>query len=162
MILIIGYGHAVAGEAIGFLAAQRLQQHNSERDVVVLACEQLLPELAETLSRCDLAIFLGSETCSTCEMRCAQLEPVEFIQHFAGEEMCPRHLLAIARTQWGHAPRAYEIAASPLCEESAFNERLLPEILSLVRCLIRSEKHVAAPLPLPSVSPETAMISLLT
>jgi hydrogenase maturation protease len=60
-VLIVGYGNPLRGDdGLGWHAVQLLAAVLRDEDVHILACHQLTPELAEPLSRADLAVFIDA------------------------------------------------------------------------------------------------------
>ena len=58
--LVIGYGNSLRGDdGAGPYAARLLQNMNDEGGWDIVACHQLTPELAETISRASLVISKG-------------------------------------------------------------------------------------------------------
>lgn len=60
-VLIVGYGNPLRrDDGVGWYAAQRLSHELSGEQAEVIACHQLMPELAERISQTDLVIFIDA------------------------------------------------------------------------------------------------------
>src|SRR5579862_3803538 len=61
-ILIVGYGNPLRrDDALGWHASRLLAEALVGKDVEVITCHQLTPELAEPLSRCQRAVFIDAD-----------------------------------------------------------------------------------------------------
>lgn len=114
-VLLIGYGNALRGDdALGVRAAERLRGLLSEaREAEVIACHQLAPELAEPLSRCELALFMDATSAGEPGSVCVQPLSAEdnntaSLTHHA----TPAALLALAHELYGHSPKAMLITGT--------------------------------------------------
>ena len=59
--LILGYGNPLrSDDGAGWKAAAALETELSSTDLLVVASQQLTPEMAETLSRCSRVLFLDA------------------------------------------------------------------------------------------------------
>jgi hydrogenase maturation protease len=69
--LILGYGNLLrSDDGLGWKAAAALERELSSADFLVVASQQLTPEMAETLSRCSRVLFLdAAHTGSPGEIR---------------------------------------------------------------------------------------------
>ncbi|MBI2213959.1 MAG: hydrogenase maturation protease [Acidobacteria bacterium] len=140
-VVIIGYGNALRGDdAAGRLAAEALSEKLNRSDVVVFAVHQLGPELAESISAFDVALFIdATQRGQAGELHCDELEPHlddSSLTHSAS----PEALLMLAHELYGRAPRAYLFSLSG--ESFELEERLspsvaraLPRLVELVNCV---------------------------
>jgi hydrogenase maturation protease len=142
-ILIIGYGSALRGDdAIGLHAAHELESlFLGDPEVGVVACHQLMPELAEDISGCELVIFLDA----SCEgkpgtLRCRPLSletaPGSFTHH-----LDPASLLAAAEQLYGEVPPAFGITLTGWSfavgsKLSAGAQQKLPDLVRRTRELV--------------------------
>lgn len=107
--LVIGYGSPIRGDdAIGPLAADRLEAEGVPAGVRVLSRHVLTAELAEDIASADLVVFLDAATeGQPGEVRIRPLEAdasaVSTMAHF----LDPRELLAWAETLYRHRPKAW-------------------------------------------------------
>jgi hydrogenase maturation protease len=123
--LIIGYGNPLRGDdGLGWHAARRLRERIADPDVGILALHQLTPELADDLSRADLAIFIDAacegEPGSVCRRRVEPSSGEAAFTHHA----TPEALLSAARALFGRAPDAVLFTAA--VESVELSERLTP------------------------------------
>ncbi len=109
-ILVIGYGNTLRGDdAVGRLVAEEVDEWNRP-EVRAMSVTQLLPELAERVAQAREVIFVdacGDE--DIADVRVAELagERGDSGQtHFAA----PLDILALAKTCYGRAPRAWLVA----------------------------------------------------
>lgn len=143
-VVIIGYGNTLRGDdAVGWLAAEAVSESFDDTRVTVLMRHQLAPELGETISAFDVALFVDATRDGVPgELRCRELEPLltdSGLTHSAS----PEALLVLARELYGHAPEATLIS---LCGESfELNDQLspriaeaLPRLVSLVQSKARA------------------------
>jgi hydrogenase maturation protease len=103
--LVIGYGSPVRGDdGLGWRAADRLRER-ALPEVEILTVHQLTPELAEDLSRADLAVFIDArEEGLPGEWRAELVAPqTETTQAFT-HHVTPASLIHGARLLYGRAP----------------------------------------------------------
>jgi hydrogenase maturation protease len=107
-ILVLGYGNPMrSDDGLGWQIAVELFRTNHSPDVEVLPCHQLTPELAPTVSRADVVIFVDCEQGGTpgeicCrEVRC-EATPLSFTHH-----LTPGSLMALSSELFGACPRAW-------------------------------------------------------
>lgn len=140
-VVIIGYGNTLRGDdAAGWLAAETLSGRLDASKVSVLAEHQLGPELAETISAFDVALFVDArQDGAPGELRCDEVEP-RLTDSGLTHSASPEALLLLARELYGSAPRSFLFS---LCGESfELEERLsprveraLPRLVDLVDCV---------------------------
>jgi hydrogenase maturation protease len=136
VILIIGYGNPLRGDdGFGWHAAGRIGIPASH-DTEILARHQLTPELAEPLSRADLAIFIDASGEQTPErLICRRIEPnLEQAAAFT-HQVDAGGLLSLARELYGAAPEAYVISA--VAENFDCGETLSPQVESVLEPAVR-------------------------
>jgi hydrogenase maturation protease len=124
--LIIGYGNPIRGDdGFGWHATRCLIPALAGRDVEVLTCHQLTPELAEPLSRSSLAVFIDADCQGApgqihqCAVRAPAHEAAAFTHNCT-----PSSLLANASKLYGKRPRGVAITVS--AETFAYGETLSP------------------------------------
>jgi hydrogenase maturation protease len=107
--LVIGYGSPIRGDdALGPLAADRLDAEGVPEGVRVLSRHVLTAELAEDIAAADLVVFLDAATDGQPgEIRIHPLVPdataISTMAHF----LDPRELLAWAETLYDQRPQAW-------------------------------------------------------
>jgi hydrogenase maturation protease len=144
MILIIGYGNPLRGDdGVGWHAAELLSEENLGDAVEVLACHQLVPELAEHLSRVELAIFIdASATTPVGSVEFAPVSPSSAPPGAMAHHVTPGALLGMADSLFGGHCRGYMISIG--CESFGYSTELsseiaavFPQVQHLVRDIIR-------------------------
>ena len=142
--VIIGYGNPLrSDDALGWRVTERLRELVSDPDVEILTHHQLTPELMETLSHVDRAIFVDAA---------AEGVPGEIMERTveAGpaaasftHNSSPEALLAGAQALYGHAPRA--VLFSVPGADFSLGEQLSPpvsarleELVALIQARLRA------------------------
>jgi len=92
--------------------------------VRTVACQLLTPELADSIARADVAVFVDASVDAPHEIRWRALEPNESSQIMA-HAADPRTMLALARDVFGHAPRAWWLTVP--ATKLGFGAQLSPE-----------------------------------
>ncbi len=138
--LIIGYGNPLRGDdGFGWHAGRLLAQALASRDVEVMTCHQLTPELAEPLSHCGRALFIDADSKGKPGEIHRRAVRVQLPASSAFTHTCtPSGLLASAKQLFGRSPRAIIITVSAQSFEfgealSPAVEAALPEVLAQVR-----------------------------
>ncbi|MDR3475114.1 MAG: hydrogenase maturation protease [Devosia sp.] len=141
--LIVGYGNPLRGDdGIGQAAARALAQAPAICGAEVIACHQLLPELAESLAGVALAVFIdaaagippGSVVVAPVQ---ATAGPAAGLVH----HVHPGALLLQSKKLYGHAPRPFlvTVGAGSLALGEGFSEDVaaaLPGVIAAVRQLV--------------------------
>ncbi len=141
--LVIGYGNPLRGDdAIGQAAAELLAGTAVLDGAEVIACHQLLPELAERIAGVTLAVFVDAEAgrepgrIVVARVQAAAQLSADLIHH-----VDPAALLFLASRLYGHAPEAHLVAVgaasfdlgAPLSQTVA---AALPHVIATVRQLV--------------------------
>jgi hydrogenase maturation protease len=107
-VLVIGYGNVLRGDdGAGWVAARRLARRLPRRLASVLMVHQLLPELAEPISRAKRAIFIDADERLAPGQVCQKIvEPLDRADGTIGHHQSPEGLLRLARDLYGRAPEA--------------------------------------------------------
>lgn len=123
-VLVIGYGNTLRrDDGAGVAAAARLadalpQTLLAERQVEIVTCRQLLPDLCEDLAACGLAVFIDAAIDVPAGMvRCERLASDASAGAGGGlHVMSPCGLLGMAAALYGRAPQAqlWSIGAADL------------------------------------------------
>jgi hydrogenase maturation protease len=110
--LVIGYGNELRGDdAAGPLTVREIAALNRP-NLRALAVHQLMPELAEPISRASAVVFvdarlpLEANPAASEEMGVVELEPQvsgDYSAHYSD----PAFLLGLAARLYGHCPRAW-------------------------------------------------------
>lgn len=134
--LIIGYGNPVrSDDAFGWHASRLLAEALTGKNVEVITCQQLTPELAEHLSRCWRAVFVDADTQGKPgEIHCRPVRP-QVPQPSSFSHVCtPSGLLASAKQLYGKCPRAIAITVS--AQSFEFGESLSPVVSSALPMVV--------------------------
>jgi|SRR5271165_4219543 len=112
-ILIVGYGNRLrSDDGLGVLAAEQL----SRADICgadVRVCQQLTPELAESISHVETVLFIdASRVGQPGEIHCNLVNPQP--RFLFAHQLTPEALLSLCCELYGVCPQAFEIS---LCGE---------------------------------------------
>ena len=136
MTLVIGYGSPLrTDDQLGHYLATRLEQY---WDAIILT--QLMPELAEPISRAQRVVFIDAAMGETPgEITCERVEPLQTPGAFT-HNVTPASLLAAARELYGAAPEAFLIAVTGAsfhygCDFSPQIRAQLSQITSRVKAI---------------------------
>ncbi len=133
---------------MGWHAARILAETEAKEGVEVLACRQLTPELAESVSRAERVIFIDvSVEDPPGQLCCRQLTAVEAATRGAfTHDLTPTALLQCAKVLYGSTPTAVLVSIG--VETLEIGERLsqtvarsLPALLACVREQINASER---------------------
>jgi hydrogenase maturation protease len=107
-VVIFGYGNPLRGDdAIGWLAAQQLQERLNRSDIQVIATHQLNPEHAELVAKAELALFMdASAEVPVGTISQTAIGPANSSARPSNHNLTPETLLACARDLYGACPKA--------------------------------------------------------
>ncbi len=139
-VLVIGYGNPLrADDGFGWHVAQCLMDLKLEH-LEVIACHQLMPELADALERVDHVIFVdASLKLEAAKLEHRRLEPLATSEVFT-HHLEPAVLLALTQKLCGHVPNASLISVG--VSSLAYNEQLSAEIAALVPLVVAEIQDV--------------------
>ena len=148
-LLLIGFGNELRGDdGAGCRAARRLRaclgRHG--RSVAVLTPGQLLPELAEPISRARLVIFLDASCRAAAgQVRRTRLQPAAEAGSAMAHHQTAEGLLGMARRLYGRAPAGWlhAIGASGF----GYTEAMSPQVRRAVGRVVRDIARRAAARP---------------
>lgn len=131
-VLIIGYGNTLRGDdAFGPRVAELLRETEIAASIEILSLHQLTPELMDTLSRADLAIFLDAaaagEPGAIAERK---LDPNARSSAGFTHHATPEALLAGARILYGRAAEGVLISVAGA--DFSFGADLSPAVAARV------------------------------
>ena len=146
-VLILGYGNPLRGDdGVGWHAAEHLLERSAELDATITSCHQLMPELAEPVSRAERVIFIDARIGQTPGS-------VEISEVVAGAPQCPTFshhldpatLVTLAQGLYGRAPEAWIVTVTGESFEhtdqlSAPVQSSLPELIRQVETLALQER----------------------
>ena len=140
-VLIIGYGNPLrSDDGLGWYAADQLFRTSASRDVEVLPCHQLTPDLAEPVSHADTVMFLDSTHEGTPgELRCREIQAAEGTPSFS-HHLSPQVVLGLSRDLYGAFPHAWLLTVCGKCFEpgESLSEEVagrLPDLKERVRAV---------------------------
>lgn len=106
--LIIGYGNPLrSDDGLGWRAAEKLARIFDKARVRVIRCHQLLPELAEDVSRADRVIFI--DAClgePPGQVICRDIDPDSLPEAVMFHHLTPPMLLACVKAIYRKCPEA--------------------------------------------------------
>lgn len=146
-ILVIGYGNELRGDdGAGPAAAVLLRRRLAPEMARVLTVHQLLPELAEELSRSTFAVFIDAD-CSIPPGqfgRC-DLAPAVDRDKTLGHQQSPEGLLMMARQLYGHTPPAilFYIGAADFEFRQGLSRQVRRAMPKLVQAVVDAVEEVA-------------------
>jgi hydrogenase maturation protease len=117
-VLIVAYGNPLrSDDGVGWAVAEELSRRLASPEVEVLQLLQLLPELAESISRADTVIFVDA-SCDgePGELRCRPITPPPAKAQFT-HQLSPAELLGLARQLYGATPEAFCVSLTGECFE---------------------------------------------
>ena len=121
--LVIGYGNTLRrDDGVGVEVAQAVAAMNLP-GVNVITSHQLVPELAEPISRANAVIFVDADVAATGRPKLRPIEAAPASQTFA-HAANPGSLLALAREVFNGSPRAWSLAVP--VEDFSFGFGLSP------------------------------------
>ncbi len=141
--LIIGYGNPLRGDdAIGQAAAEALTNEHPRACCRVIACHQLMPELAECIAKVALVVFVDAAVNVQPGMVVARkIEGTALPSAGLVHTTDPAALLHLTKTLYGGSPDAFlvtlGVTSMALGEGlSATATEALPQVLATVRRLV--------------------------
>jgi hydrogenase maturation protease len=127
-ILVLGYGNPLCSDdGVGWHAAQALANIERQANVEILACHQLLPELAESVGRFDRIIFVDASIDDrpghiSCRPITGQADAGSSLSH----HLMPPALLAWSRELYDSEPEAVLITMG--AESLDFGDKMTPSV----------------------------------
>lgn len=127
-VLIIGYGNPLrSDDAFGWHASRLLSQALAGREVEVITCHQLTPELAEPLSQCHRAVFIDADAeGEPGEIHHRTVRPKVPVSSSFTHTCMPSGLLASAKQLYGCRPQAIVITVT--AQSFEFGDTLSPVV----------------------------------
>jgi hydrogenase maturation protease len=143
MVLIIGYGNPLRGDdGVGWRVVEEIERQKAEgqngvtrsslfnlQSIEAVACHQLMPELADTISQVERVVFVDAavgEPAGAIGVQTVVAKPAQpgaFTHH-----VDPAGLLAYAEMVYGRAPSAHLVTIN--AERMGYEETLSPTIES--------------------------------
>lgn len=141
-LLVICIGNTLrCDDGFAWHVADELVRHHGQQ-VHVLKVLQLTPELAESISKVELVIFVdaaahGEPGALTCDPVTSSESDLRYSHDFT-----PATLVQMANTLYGHQPKAFLICVAGRVFEHG--ESLSPEIASSIPAAVASVRKIAA------------------
>lgn len=145
-VVVVGYGNCLRGDdGIGRRAAQSLALRLPAQTAAVLEAHQLLPEMADVMSRAQLVVLIdaavGSPAGAISQRLVAPAEGENMAASILGHHLSPEQMLAACDRLYSARP---EMVLFTVCSQFfAFEERLsepaqqaLPELIERVEQVI--------------------------
>lgn len=113
-IIIIGYGNPLRGDdALGYHAAGRLSRMITDEDVAILTCHQLTPELAATICKYDVAVFVDASVGdSPGTLTVTQIDPSHIPNRTFSHQLDPESVLICSKYLYGQVPESYLVTVT--------------------------------------------------
>ena len=110
--LVVGYGNPLrADDGLGWVVAEELAESPLPSDTRVLTAHQLTPELAEPVGQADLVVFVDArEGGEPGRIERDTAAPAAEGSPAFSHDLDPPALLALARSLYGHCPRAVVVS----------------------------------------------------
>jgi len=126
--LIIGYGNPLrSDDALGWHASRLLAEALAGKEVEVITCHQLTPELAEPLSQCRRAVFIDADAeGKPGEIHRRAVRPQAPTSSSFTHTCTPSGLLASAKQLYGRRPQAIVITVT--AQSFEFGDTLSPAV----------------------------------
>jgi hydrogenase maturation protease len=114
-----------------------------EAPTEIHASQQWTPELAESISKCDIVLFLdASATLRPAEVQLKRIEPAKHFSQRMTHSITPEALLALAAQLYSHAPeRAFLLTIGGECFDQADQisprvRQAIPYALNLIKAAL--------------------------
>ncbi len=143
--LVIGFGNPLRqDDGFGWHVAEQLLTDGDLQGAEVIACQQLTPELAEPLSRVQVAVFVDVRVGEPAGLlECAELTAEPQKMGATAHNLTPPALLAMAQALYGSAPRrAYLLTARSRHFDHA--DGLSPELQAVLPEAVAQIRHLVA------------------
>lgn len=148
--IILACGNPLRGDdGVALQIACGLQEGYSDPETEIRCAQQWTPELAEDLSKSELAIFVdASTTVPAGRMQLRTISCTEGQTRLMTHSMDPCSLLSLARELYGRAPaRAFLLTVGGECFEHG--ERLSPAVQDAIPAAVVQIKAIVSGVTLP-------------
>jgi len=146
-VLVLGYGNVLRGDdGAGPAAAEALRKRLPAHTAEVLVAHQLLPEMSQRLSRCQLAIFIDADwNLPAGQVRRKDIAADCDGGRSIGHQQSPQQLLCMALALYGHAPQAvlFHIGAARFGFEQGLSQQVKQAIPLLVQQVVDTVQQAA-------------------
>src|SRR5579859_189352 len=143
-VLIVAYGNPLrSDDGVAWRAADALEAHLPESAVEIVRVHQLVPELAEAVSRSAAVIFVDAAQSlgNPGEVRCEELVPTAGDASFS-HQMSPAGVVALAKQLYDASPRAFSATLTGECFDhgealSSVAASALPALVARIEKLVQ-------------------------
>jgi hydrogenase maturation protease len=140
-LLVIGCGNTLrCDDGAGVKAAETVVALNLS-GIRVLACHQLLPELAEAISHAAAVVFVDANAKPASDVESYEIEALDAAQIFA-HSTNPRSLLGLAGALFGRIPPAWTLTIP--VEDFDFGDRLSPYAQAGIHAAVEKIKQISS------------------
>lgn len=146
-ILVIGYGNPLReDDGAGRYAAEQLAQLFDAEAIKIVACHQLTPELAESVSQARLLILIDAQDAHPPgEITQTAVSPAKSSFSVISHHVEPEMLLALTQTLYGIVPHAILVTINGFSFKHADTlspkmQQALPTLLAHIKTLIRQAR----------------------
>ncbi len=107
-VLIVAYGNPLrSDDGVGWVIAEELRSRLASPEVEIVRLQQLLPEVADSVSRTETVIFVdASRDGEPGGIRCQPVAPPPARVQFS-HQLSPAEVLGLACQLYGDTPRAF-------------------------------------------------------
>jgi hydrogenase maturation protease len=147
-VLVVGYGNPLRGDdGIGWHAARRLATDPRLAGAQVLTHHQLVPELAEEVSRAALVVLVDASTQGDPgSVSVRQIGPPSATPTTWSHHLDPETLAGLAKTLYGSVPPMVlvSVAAGSLADGDRLSstlQQVLPEIVETVAGVVTGQRR---------------------
>ncbi len=149
-LLVIGYGNTLRRDDGAGVRAAETVEALALPGIEVITRHQLVPELAEPISRAQVVVFVDAAVNAAVAPTGVALRPIEAGQiaeavsapNLLGHATSPQSLIAMARGLFGHGPEAWTLAIPVMDME--FGEELSTEAQTGVEEAVRMIRELYA------------------
>lgn len=148
-IMVIAYGNPVRGDdGLAWRAADKLRRKFP--DMKIVEQHQLLPELAESITRCEAVIFIDAAAVEAGRDQAGKIRVIKISESDPQRDLSspfhhqyePLSLVTLAAQLYGARPRAFVASLvgqdfSPGEHLSPAIERVLPDFVAAIEKLVR-------------------------
>lgn len=142
-MLVIGYGNVLRGDdGVGPAIAARVAQASWAGKVETLICQQLLPEMAETITHVACVVFVDAAAHGRpAEIRCHAIAPDAADDPLATHRLTPQGVLALAQLLYGRVPAAWLLTVAG--HDFSHSESMTPAVETAVAAAVDRIRELA-------------------
>jgi hydrogenase maturation protease len=141
--LVIGYGNPLRGDdSFGHRAVEKLKQEVIDNEVQFIDCPQLMPEMAEQVSKADLVLFVDADmdgvagSIHSRRIIASQKPAADSFAH----HLDPCTLLGLAQTLYHRVPEAILMTVTGEC--FGYGSQLSTEVAKALPGIVQHMKEL--------------------